>query len=226
MPAGGTNFGVVRSPHRPPAHRDVVIARVDSSSPSHDEKLVLLTRLSAELGFTMVRDVKLAKYLAHAILKRLQTRGENFLYQSAAFNIPNFPRSYAQKIFPEQSVTENSEKVQTWRLESMLEVANIFGPIFGLTRKMASGCLRGKPAPPDEPLIHASHLGTAMAEVKLPSERVVRVVSSMISPVEQISWVETEKGFDNLYLNFNFILMDEHGEIHAPKDQVSWFCQH
>lgn len=58
-----------------------------------------------------------------------------------------------------------------------------------------------------------------LTEVKLPSERVVRVVSSMIAPVE-ISWVETKKGYDSLYVNFNFVLMDENGELHLPKDQV------
>lgn len=41
----------------------------------------------------------------------------------------------------------------------------------------------------------------------------------MIAPVE-ISWVEMEQGYDNLYVNFNFILMDENGELHCPKDQV------
>lgn len=46
------------------------------------------------------------------------------------------------------------------------------------------------------------------------------MISSMISPVE-ISWVKMEKkGFENLYVNFNFILMDENGEMHPPKDQV------
>lgn len=55
--------------------------------------------------------------------------------------------------------------------------------------------------------------------MKLPTEKVVRVVSSMIAPVE-ISWVQMDIGFDNLYLNFNFVLVDEHGELHAPKDQA------
>lgn len=62
-----------------------------------------------------------------------------------------------------------------------------------------------------------------LTEVKLPSEPVVRVVSSMIAPVE-VSWVALEKGYDSLYLNFNFVLMDEKGEMHCPKDEVRNRC--
>lgn len=41
-------------------------------------------------------------------------------------------------------------------------------------------------------------------------------LSTIISPVE-IAWVQ--KRYDLLFVNFNFVLADEDGEIHAPKDQ-------
>lgn len=45
------------------------------------------------------------------------------------------------------------------------------------------------------------------------------MVSSIISPVE-ISCVETLSGYENLYVNFNFVLLDENGELHPPKSNV------
>lgn len=127
---------------------------------------------------------------------RLKTRGDNFQYQSAAFSIANFPRSVAQALLPLDCVTDDTPKVQTWTITSMERLAQTFDPILLKTDQMTAGCSRA---------------------LRLPAERVVRVVSTMISPME-ISWVKMERGYEALYLNFNFVLVDQDGEVHAPKD--------
>lgn len=108
-----------------------------------EERIAQMNNLSNELGFSTMSNIKLAKCLGTAISKRLRTRGENFTYQSAAFSLDNFPRSYAQNVFPESCVIENSAKVQTWRMETMLEVSQAFRDLLAMTTRMSAGCLRG-----------------------------------------------------------------------------------
>jgi hypothetical protein len=48
------------------------------------------------------------------------------------------------------------------------------------------------------------------------SENVIRVVATPMPEVE-ISWVNVDKT-DRLYVNFQYVLWDEHGEMHPPKD--------
>mmetsp|Transcript_48078 Transcript_48078/g.119032 ORF Transcript_48078/g.119032 Transcript_48078/m.119032 type:complete len:161 (+) Transcript_48078:497-979(+) len=110
----------------------------------HDEKVSLMRQLAEDLGFTPVENGKLATHLGQAIMRRLRSRSEqNFQYQSVAFNITNFPRSYAQKIFPVASVTTNADAVQTWRLETMGVVSTTFDWILQLSGETCSGCCRG-----------------------------------------------------------------------------------
>lgn len=153
--------------------------------------------LASELQFAVTPLDIWSTYLSHSTLMRLKARGDNFQYQSAAYHIANFPRSHARTVFPEECVTVNTEKVQTWVIASMIELAKVFDPIMTRTDTMAAGCTKA---------------------LKMPSERVVRVVSTMICPVE-ISWVKLPKGYEALYINFNFVLVDEDGEMHAPKDE-------
>lgn len=119
-------------------------AQPGTRSSSLDGRLAELTELSEQMGYSAIENVKLAKCLGHAISKRLRTRGENFVYQSAAFNVQNFPRAYAQQIFPASCIIENTMKVQTWRLESMKQVSMTFGFLLEMTTQMAAGCLRGE----------------------------------------------------------------------------------
>lgn len=155
-----------------------------------------LLRLATELGFAISPIDAWSTYLSHSINMRLKTRGDNFQYQSAAYHIPNFPRSVAQTLFPPQCITEDTGKVQTWTIDSIQQIAETFDPILSKTDRMAAGCSRA---------------------IKLPAERVVRVLSTIISPME-VSWVKLEKGYEALYLNFNFVMVDQDGEVHAPKD--------
>lgn len=107
-------------------------------------KRAKIAQLAEEVGLVTYEKDKLVKYLGHAISKRLRTRGQNFLYQSAAFSIPNFPRACALTIFPVTFLTENSAKLLTWRLESMAEVASVMGCLMSQACQSSSGCTRGE----------------------------------------------------------------------------------
>lgn len=163
-----------------------------------DDKLALMISLAKELGFCVYERQKLLAHLGHSLSARLRTRGSNFQYQSVAFRISNIPRSFCQEVFPTETVTENSTTIQTWRFESMSSVSQIFAKLLASTKDMTAGSTRA---------------------LQLPSERVVRLVSTAINPME-ISWVHlVEQNHDAMYVNFNFILADEDGELHMPKDQ-------
>lgn len=78
----------------------------------------------------------------------------------------------------------------------MDEVLAAFGSHFEATGRMCAGLTLG--------------LQTA-------SEAVIRVVATMMAGVE-ISHVPLARGVERLYINFLYILADETGEIHPPKD--------
>ena len=57
----------------------------------------------------------------------------------------------------------------------------------------------------------------ASKALQAPSEPVIRVLATMMPPVE-ISHVVLARGVIRLQINMMFVLIDEHGEMHAPKD--------
>lgn len=50
-----------------------------------------------------------------------------------------------------------------------------------------------------------------------PSESVIRVLATLIPPIE-ITHLQAPRGVDRLYFNFDYVLSDEAGELHPPKD--------
>ena len=51
-----------------------------------------------------------------------------------------------------------------------------------------------------------------------PSAKWIRVIATLIPDLE-ISWVRAQpEGREKLYVNMNYVLLDEDGEMHLPKD--------
>ena len=71
-------------------------------------------------------------------------------------------------------------------------------------------------------------LGTLLTDLKGPtagvsrglrtaSESCIRVIATLIPPLE-VSWVRVASGLHRLYVNMIYVLSDEAGEMHFPKD--------
>ena len=119
------------------------------------------------------------------------------MYQSMAFQIPNVDLSTAQKIFPEDCLVANTPgNVSTWKLETFEGLARGFSPVMCMSHYVCAGLTRG---------------------LKEPSERVIRVVATLL-PGAEVTHVILPRGVDRLYFNAEYVLADEMGELHPPKN--------
>lgn len=153
-----------------------------------------LMEMAHRLGYALTPVIKLRRELAQAIASRMINRtGEN-VYQSAAFSITNFPLSVLQELLPALLLTKDSNGTKTWSLTSAAVVASYLGP---LMQEMIGMC------------------GGASRALKTASERWSRVLATIYDL--EISFTWTAK-VNQTHINFLYVLTDENGEMHKPKD--------
>jgi hypothetical protein len=161
---------------------------------AEDPALSNMTAQLQALGLVAMpmKDYKIL--LAKSIATRLCNRVGRMVYQTAAYNLPLFSRTVAEGLFHSSGLLLDSTPpgVLTWRATTQVEVASLLGTLLEEHQMYCAGVTRA---------------------LKAPSEKSIRVLSTIIAPLE-ISWA---KG--TLYLNFPFVLSDEAGELHPPKDE-------
>ena len=136
---------------------------------------------AALLGYVCQPLSGLKAELATTIARRLVNRTGTDVYQAAAFVLANVPRAAAEQLLPPQHLKEGTPPgTTTWSIESVDDVRTALGPL--LACESSSACT-----------------GITRALMK-PSERCVRVVATLMPPVE-ISHVETAGGRNLLYVN-------------------------
>ena len=187
---------------RPRSERDLTApaspeSQADLQARQRAKKEAALFEQAAALGFACFPIKNVMQEIATAISTRMRTRLGLHIYQSVSHMLPGVPLIVAKQIFPEERLTEQSNSgTRTWVFENMEQME------------------------PLRQLLQLSRLknmaGLTRAMLK-PSESVVRVAATLIPPVE-ISLVKVHRGVNRLYLNFDFVLSDETGELHPPKD--------
>ena len=119
------------------------------------------------------------------------------MYQTVALSIEGFPHELAMQTFALATMDFTTPPgTTTWRVETMGQVQSVFGSIFEDGPDFCSG---------------------ASKAFKTASEPVIRVIGT-IMPGAVISHVEQSRGVAKLFINLNYILSDEDGELHPPKD--------
>ena len=150
-----------------------------------------MIEMAHRLGYAVTPISKSRQELARAIASRMVNRKGDFVYQSAAFSITNFPLSALESIFPDNLLTNDPDAPKTWSLPSVGCVSTILGPLLQ-----------------DIPMC-----GGASRALKTASERWSRVLATIYDM--EISF--TKGTMDHAYINFLYVLMDESGEMHKPK---------
>ena len=154
--------------------------------------------LAQSLGFFCLSSTQFLLDLASRIKDAMKSRGGTFVYQSAAFSADNFPLELARQVFALATTDSTTPSgTSTWRLDSSAQTAEVFGSIFEDAPACCSGCSKA---------------------FKSQSEPVIRVLAT-IMPGAIISHVVLPSGKVRLYVNFNYVLSDEAGELHPPKDK-------
>ena len=150
-----------------------------------------------ELGLVSSRVEKLGKCLGTALARRLAQRRGGLISQTVAFSLDNFPVEAADQLLPPSMVTRDDARAKTWTATTQAEVTEMMN---GLLSQQSEFCCAG-----------------ASRALRTTSEKVVRVLATPM-PEAEISWVDV-KGVDKLYINFQYVLWDEDGELHPPKEE-------
>lgn len=167
--------------------------------PKKSREETQLIEMAHRLGYAVTPISKSRQELARAIASRMVNRKGDFVYQSAAFSITNFPLSALESIFPDDLLTNDPDAPKTWSLPSVGCVSTILGPLLQ-----------------DIPMC-----GGASRALKTASERWSRVLA-MIYDME-ISF--TKGTMDHAYINFLYVLMDERvGRCTSPRSRTAWKC--
>lgn len=153
--------------------------------------------LALELGYFCQPATTFLVDLATRTAAAIRPRGSKFVYQSAAYSMESFPLELARQTFAMASVDSATPPgTTTWRMETMWQTALVFASIFTDGPSSCSG---------------------ASKAFKSNSEPVIRVIAT-IMPGAVVSHVVLARGVERLYVNLNYSLQDEDGELHAPKD--------
>ena len=96
----------------------------DAHEESQDPRLAWLVNLATEMGYSLQKTSIYNSELSQAITSKLINRLGGSVYQAAAFSLPTFPRSCAEKLLPPSLITEQTANVVTWKATTILEFHN------------------------------------------------------------------------------------------------------
>ena len=164
--------------------------------PKIDPRIATLYALAESLGYDLTPTSNNRREIALSLLNRMRPRSSTHVYQAAAYSLFNIPRECMQKILPGDLVTTETTAVMTWRMETMQDLSRSLEPLLNVYGSNSAGLTK---------------------PITTQSELFVRVVATMLPPME-ISHVKMARGVDRIYINMQWILMDQAGELHPPKD--------
>lgn len=170
--------------------------RTDMDQPRQSKQELQLLETAAELGYCCLRIEKVVRELGLAMVRRMKPRTSTNVYQSATFSLIAFPLAIAEKLFPSSLSTSTRPTCKTWSMSTMSAVAQVLAPVFADLDAMVGGVSKA---------------------LLTPSQRWSRVMATVISA--EFTWVLPARGrVERLYVNFMYVLADEMGEVHPPKD--------
>ena len=155
-----------------------------------------LLELAISMGFMLVDTNKMKGQLANAIASRLQARSGDFVYQCSCFTLTNITRQMLDSILPESVVTSDAPSMKKWSMLTV-ESVNLFLP--GFLSTYSQGFL-------------VAGNSRALKTVAHPWVRVLATCYQL-----SLTFYDCPNS-DKLMINVQYVLIDQHGELHPPKD--------
>ena len=177
------------SAHRPPA--------TSGPSPGRSRESAAVDAFSGIGTLARVHPLeKLQRALGHAIATRMRAREGKFIWQTGNGHVENFPRAAADQLLAEEYVIGTSTAlIKRWSATTMPAVVQMARPLIETSDFYSAGATRA---------------------LLTPSERVIRVVATLIPMLGMLN-LKWWRG--NLYYTFQYVLADEMGDLHSPKDE-------
>ena len=159
------------------------------------KKEMELRALATELGYSLTPMDVVGKEMATALARHLCHRKGFNLSQTVSYSLPRVGLSASSMYLGVPFL--NLMNQPCWRADSVTAVAKTVGPLLALLTKSSGFFCAG-----------------ASRGLKTESEAVIRVVVTLMPTLE----IDHLKG-GGLRFQFQYILFDETGELHAPKDE-------
>lgn len=159
------------------------------------QQIEKLNELALAIGYTIVPIRSVAQAIGTAFARRTRSRVGNAVYQTASFSMAAVSCQAAKQLFTEQLLKQQVDNVgqMFWMATTVKEVRDLVGPIMVQSGYVCEGATRA---------------------LKTESERWSRVVAHII-PQTQVIHVSQR---NQLLIDFQYVLLDETGEMHPPKD--------
>jgi hypothetical protein len=196
--------GISKDPEDPePAHElralppppTTVETPVAPTPTQKDTDLIKLFASAMSLHHACTPLDKLKKSLGHAIGKRMVQRQGEFIWQTATYTVENVPLSAVEQLLPQQLRVEG--RAPMWVANTLPEIVAMMEPLLSKSGFICAGVTRA---------------------LMTPSERVCRVVATVIPAPDFQTAFFVRSGSDFQSFKFQYVLADEHGEVHPPKD--------
>ena len=136
--------------------------------------------------------------LGQSIASRMVPRLGASVYQMFAYNIPAIPKEVLEQTLPAACMTEPTNKVTTWSMDSSSLLTGAVSSIMSMSAYVCAGSSKA---------------------LQTKSQPVIRVVAKLMKPLT-ISHVVLASGLERTYINGMYALVSEHGEISWPKDSA------
>lgn len=166
-----------------------------TEEPLEDPRMTELFRLATELGFQLTSHETLARELFLSMSKRLVPRIGDNVYQAASFMLEGYSLRTMEALLP----TGRVDGSNTWSLKTTLALRLFLADRLVMLGNLSAGISRGQ---------------------KSPSQAVIRVVATMIPPLHLSWWQPTMGRRGRVQIDFMYVLVQDTGELHAPKDNT------
>ena len=109
-----------------PVEESAIVPKITKKKTREEMQLL---EMASQMGYAVTPISKLRRFLAQSIASRMVNRTGEFVYQSAAFSIPNFPLTALETALPSYLLKTDLPGTKTWSLPSVTLAAVHLGPL-------------------------------------------------------------------------------------------------